>query len=78
MDTPPPAVGHPLPTGAIALAACALVPTAAPVDLLSGPPVAFWQCEAGGGFVATDPGTQREVCEGGEVCEYDNRYVYWL
>lgn len=33
------------------------------------------QCEAGGGFAATDPGTQREVCEGGE---YDNRYVYWL
>ncbi|MGY3056806.1 hypothetical protein ACVWZD_001051 [Streptomyces sp. TE3672] len=31
--------------------------------------------EAGGGFVSTDLGTQREVCEGGE---YDNRYVYWL
>ncbi|MCX5078606.1 hypothetical protein OHA84_37125 [Streptomyces sp. NBC_00513] len=69
-----------LATAALALAACALAPTAAraaaaPVAFPSGPPVAFWQCEAGGGFVATDPGTQREVCEGGE---YDNRYVYWL
>ncbi|MFJ6463119.1 hypothetical protein ACIQM0_19110 [Streptomyces sp. NPDC091387] len=69
-----------LATATLALAACALVPTtagaaAAPADFPSGPPVAFWQCEAGGGFVATDPGTHREVCEGGE---YDNRYVHWL
>ncbi|MGW8881649.1 hypothetical protein ACWGRV_22000 [Streptomyces sp. NPDC055663] len=44
-------------------------------DHLSGPPVTVLQCEAGGGFVATDIRTRQDFCAGGT---YNHRYVIWL
>ncbi|MET8747834.1 hypothetical protein [Streptomyces sp. NPDC004728] len=69
-----------LAAAALALTASAFVTSTANAadlarDHLSGPPVTVLQCEAGGGFVATDIRTRQDFCAGGT---YNNRYVIWL